>query len=326
MQFTASELLSWHGKWCVVSLKIQNCFMLGEMLALRSVGKRASLNRGARRPALVTNPHQKFSLMGKMVCKDSCMRSRGITCTRVRKIEMLCDPMLNQLIDQDLDQLLARKAEGKLPNNFTATPEKVKHAQNFLDGFAARHGLPDPGRDGPSAHAAGGRMLLSSSIPKVSIYDCYQKSMAESGDEALTLKFASFRNVWKRDRPNISMLSPRSDMCATSLRFRDEVKAAPFGSEREQAALASYSDHKQDARVEREFCNSGKLRAARDWASPSGGSLRFLMMSFDYAQQVLLPFYPDQAGALCFLTGRKVKVFGVANEGEMSQQTFLADE
>ena len=54
--------------------------------------------------------------------------------------------------------------------------------------------------------------------------------------------------------------------------------------------------------------------------------MNFLVTSFDNAQQVLLPFYPDQAGALHFLTGRTVKMFGIINESEASQETILVDE
>ena len=58
----------------------------------------------------------------------------------------------------------------------------------------------------------------------------------------------------------------------------------------------------------------------------SGDSKGFFMVSFGYMQQLLLPFYPDQAYPLYFLTGRKIKVVGVTNEGLRSQRTYLSDE
>ena len=49
-------------------------------------------------------------------------------------------------------------------------------------------------------------------------------------------------------------------------------------------------------------------------------------LSFDYAQQVHLPFFPMQPGPLYFLVPRKVGIFGVCMEGIPRQVNYLIDE
>ena len=48
--------------------------------------------------------------------------------------------------------------------------------------------------------------------------------------------------------------------------------------------------------------------------------------SSDYAQQILLPTCPDQVGGLYFKTGRKIQLFGVADEGSGVQEAYFMDE
>ena len=41
---------------------------------------------------------------------------------------------------------------------------------------------------------------------------------------------------------------------------------------------------------------------------------------------MLLPVYSDQIGDLIFKTGRKIRLFGISNEGSISPESFLIDE
>ena len=48
--------------------------------------------------------------------------------------------------------------------------------------------------------------------------------------------------------------------------------------------------------------------------------------SYDFAQQVHFPFSAQQTWPECFKTARKCGIFGVGNDGENKQVTYLIDE
>ena len=114
-------------------------------------------------------------------------------------------------------------------------------------------------------------------------------------------------------------------MCSTCFDFREALKAAEGGSEEEEVVLSDWINHKVRAEEERIFYKSCALRA--NDAVPVQGNCRDLVcLSFDYAQQITLPTYPDQVGDLYFKTGRKIGGFGISDEGMRESDIFLIDE
>ena len=92
--------------------------------------------------------------------------------------------------------------------------------------------------------------------------------------------------------------------------------------------LATAQEHLSLAHTEREYYNSQVKAANRSLVSERGWGEkpRSSHYSYDFAQQVHFPFSAQQTGPEYFKTARKCGIFGVCDDGENKQVTYLIDE
>eukprot|EP00033_Pygsuia_biforma_P004370 GCRY01004790.1.p1 GENE.GCRY01004790.1~~GCRY01004790.1.p1 ORF type:complete len:220 (+),score=27.75 GCRY01004790.1:672-1331(+) len=151
-----------------------------------------------------------------------------------------------------------------------------------------------------------------------------------------------FSEIWMFLLPHIKVQTPRSDICSQcdkltrmlpTLNANDfEEKLKELQSHREKA-VEGRQQSKDDQNESREIDDEMKERI-RTLLSPQENTITNeeipltvpLFLSFDYAQQVHVPFSSQQVGELYFKTPRKVQLFGVTMENTPFFFLYLIDE
>ena len=162
------------------------------------------------------------------------------------------------------------------------------------------------------------------------------------------VKYVSFIGLWRRYCSNVKIQAARSDLCDKCDQWLVSLRHS-LSDEQHKMINDRYNQHNIKAKAFRNSYNANIEEAERGWRgmrntdreqilhrlesraqlSPfiSYAYLDIQMQySFDYCQQVSLPYSSQQRGTFYFRTPRKVQVFGVCCEPLSRQVFFLIDE
>ena len=162
---------------------------------------------------------------------------------------------------------------------------------------------------------------------------------------ARVVKYVSFITLWHRYCSNIKIQPARSNLCDQML----VTLRHSLSDEQRKTINDKYNQHLIKAKAFRDAYNANIEEAEKEWGRKrqkerdqilSHLESRTLMApftsyahldmqmqySFDYCQQVSLPYSSQQRGTFYFRTPRKVQVFGVCCEPLCRQVFFLIDE
>ena len=166
---------------------------------------------------------------------------------------------------------------------------------------------------------------------------------------ASRVKYMSFITLWHRYCSNIKIQPARSDQCDKCDQMLVTLRHS-LSDEQRKTINDKYNQHLIKAKAFCDAYNANIEEAEKGWKGkrqkerdPILGHLesRALMApftsqalhldmqmqySFDYCQQVSLPYSSQQRGTFYFRTPRKVQVFGVCCEPLCRQVFFLIDE
>ena len=166
---------------------------------------------------------------------------------------------------------------------------------------------------------------------------------------ARVVKYVSFIRLWRRYCSNIKIQPARSDLCDKCDQMLVTLRHS-LSDEQRKTINVNYNQHLIKAKAFRDAYNANIEEAEKEWGRKRQkerdqilGHLesRALMVpftsqalhldmqmqySFDYCQQVSLPYSSQQRGTFYFRTPRKVQVFGVCCEPLCRQVFFLIDE
>lgn len=204
-----------------------------------------------------------------------------------------------------------------------ATRTTVKR---FLKRFGSIHGLPMPG--GVSVKEM---TLLPASYTKQGIWELFCK--ASEGD-CSQIKIQQFVHIWKEVSPRLKIMSPRTDVCETCFVFREALQTPRVRINRQlqQKILAEWTEHKELAKKSRDsYRQMVNLAIVKENQRQLAGGLTverpYLgVYSFDFAQNVYMPFNFEQPGPVYFKSMFQVYIFGMTCEAEMRQLNFLFSE
>lgn len=233
---------------------------------------------------------------------------------------------LDNLVQQYEKAGVATRVHGntkRLPANSVGT-DAVAKVTTFITNFARAHALPLPGR------VPGHRdkvLLLPSDLSKISVYEkyidaCKQTSSAPVGR-------STFYTLWEQLLPHISVSTPSSDLCFTCQQNTQSIQLSACLSEEEKCKrMETAQTHLARAKTERYFYNSQVEAAEAAWSTAIKEKVepRLAHYSFDFAQQIHIPFDAQQTGPEYFKTARKCGLFGVCNDGASRQVLYLIDE
>lgn len=202
----------------------------------------------------------------------------------------------------------------------------------FLKHYSEQFGLVLPGR--VPGFKATDLVLLPSSLTKRELHRNYVTACDAKNIRAVG--YDSFRRVWKEALPNTVIQKPRSDLCATCHRNLTLMSVYRGMSEDDKMDHLTRSiSHLELVKRERKVYTDAVIAARRQLPSLHSAQLGphitcssdvELHVSFDYAQQVHIPFDPQQPGEIYFLVPYKVGLFGIMNEAINKQVTYLIPE
>jgi hypothetical protein len=178
---------------------------------------------------------------------------------------------------------------------------------NFLKNYADIHGLPSPGRNFNKVFIP--VIFLPTSFSYASVYRDYVQSFKDQyGEEARIICETTFHDTWKVLMPLLQFMSPKSDLCETCETMKLEIQYA-IEHEKKIAVTEKYLVHLDHAKQEHEYYNTNIKQAVEDGKrNPNKIGSQILFKSFegmahitfDWAQNVQIPYSPQQIGALFF--------------------------
>jgi len=200
----------------------------------------------------------------------------------------------------------------------SANFDKRLAARNFIQNFAENNALVMPGR--LPNYKNPNLKLLPSSMTKKYVFSLYV-SAAKQSDEA-PLSWCLFRQVWADFCQNVVIQLPRSDLCAICQQNQMTVaKMRNLPEDTKLQLIKNCQDHLVLVQNERkhystviEMCKKQPncpIELGEHLVCSFTGNMH---ISFDFAQQIHLPFDSQQVGPIYFLTGYKVALFGIAVE------------
>lgn len=228
---------------------------------------------------------------------------------------------------------------GKTPKNknrIEVNYDLAYEIQEFLKNYANIHGIPSPGRN--FAKFTMPVVFLPTSFSYSSVHRDYEQAYKDKhGSEAHVIGKTAFINVWKSVIPSLQFMSPKSDLCETCEKMKMNIQYATE-QEKKLAVTENYLNHLNRAKQERDYYNANIKHAVEDGKlNPNINKPQILFKTFDgsahitydWAQNVLVPYSPQQIGSLFFKSPRKVHLFGVCNTGNFphtEQTNYIIDE
>ena len=180
--------------------------------------------------------------------------------------------------------------------------------------------MPLPGRL-PNEKELDG-MKLPSDMTKVSLHREYVNRAEQ--EDTTHVGLTTFKTIWQRYVPEISIMRPAKDVCLVCQQNAEMLrKCAGFPPEYKEAKQKVAQAHRDAATKQRDNYNA---QCAMAKSQDLETRPETMVYSFDYAQNVVYPYNPEQPGPAYFSTPRRCGLFGVLCEGTNEQITYLIDE
>ncbi|GES98234.1 hypothetical protein GLOIN_2v1484099 [Rhizophagus clarus] len=177
------------------------------------------------------------------------------------------------------------------------------------ENYSEIHGLPSLGRN--FSEITMPIVFLPTSYSYISVYrDYIQAYKNEYGTEARIIAESTFRKIWKLLIPSLQFMTPKSDLCETCELMKLEIQYITE-HEKKLAITEKYLNHLEPSQILfKSFEGSAHI-------------------AYDWAQNVQIPYSPQQIGSIFFKSPRKVHLFGVCNTGNFphtEQTNYIIDE
>lgn len=210
--------------------------------------------------------------------------------------------------------------KGKLPQNAFSF-ETVNYMVQFIKNFAVINGLPQPAAERGRGEVA--PVYLSASEGYNTVHSKYVESCLESGRVAA--KYHCFRLIWLKCVPHIKFMKPRQDVCQKCDNYRLLIMQCTTEDDKITCAQ-QFKDHVELAQKERRYYLDCMDKAEESFASVSGSPPSYSHYTFDFAQQLQIPYHSRQVGPIYFKVPLKVQLFGICNDGTHLQMNYLFSE
>ena len=207
---------------------------------------------------------------------------------------------------------------GRLPHNAFSF-NTVQKIVSFISNYALVHGLPQPAAQSGRAETA--PIYLPTTEGYNTVHQKYVQVCVDNGLQAA--KYHAFRALWLQCVPHIKFMTPRTDVCHYCENFRTQLVRAITETDKTRLTLA-FKEHVEMAQEERDYYLLCIKRAEESIAKeeiPQYGHY-----TFDFAQQLHVPYHARQVGPLYFKSPLKVHLFGICNDGTKLQVNYLYDE
>ena len=267
-----------------------------------------------------------FCFQGQPICKEFYLFLHGVS-----------DKVYRRLKDMlTTDGIVPRPHQNTTKTSLVrAHPVEVRQtAVKFLENFAIQNAVVLPGR--VPGFKNPDLLLLPSEFTKKAIHEKYVDACLDGNTESIP--YSTFTELWREQLPGVCIQKPRSDLCTVcKLDTIALSKLRTLNDEKRRELLDRNIRHlnhvdnerhyyKDNIDIARKSVNSSfSIRPSLGINKPCtfSGTNHY---SFDYFQQVHVPYDPDQVGALYFLTPYKVGLFGIMCEPLAKMALFIIPE
>jgi len=125
--------------------------------------------------------------------------------------------------------------------------------KNFLLNYAEVHGLPSPVRN--VNRVTQSIIFLPAEMSYKSVHRDFLAGLEED-NTLCALKYDAFRKLWHQLTPYIQIMSPRTDLCDTCQRLRNDLQFKARKEEEARGLLKRYKEHLAKAKLERKYYNT----------------------------------------------------------------------
>jgi hypothetical protein len=200
--------------------------------------------------------------------------------------------------------------------------EVVNSAMEFVKNYGSVFGLPQPAA--PRGRANQAPTYLPANQNHKIVHLKYQEACTEKGKPFM--QYRSFIDAWHQCLPHIVFMTPRTDVCQTCENYRISIQRAMSEDEKKKL-LSEFSTHLEVAQKEREMYLAAIKRSkeAAVSACENNSVPTFTHITFDFAQQVFLPYHARQVGPLYYKVPMRVQIFGICDSQPL-QINYLFNE
>ena len=187
--------------------------------------------------------------------------------------------------------------------------EVVKCAIEFIKNYASVFGLPQPAA--PRGRANQAPTYLPANQNHKIVHRKYQEACTK--DNKPFIQYRSFIDAWHKCVPHIVFMTPRTDVCQYCENYRIAIQQAVTEDDKKKL-LAEFSEHLEVAQKERD-CYLASIKNSKEAcaAAGEGNNASFTHLTFDFAQQVFLPYHARQVGPLYYKVPMQVQIFGICD-------------
>ena len=318
--FTVSEVIESRENFRLMSWNEKHSFIIGKLQTFIRVSNQSVSARTTK-----LRERQKFDYFinaDRPVCRTVFLFYHGESIDRLKR---------HQKYLREIGTLPPNHGNtGRIPKH-ACKPKDKENVKAFIENFVAIHGLPDPGRD---LRAEKGRLkvYLPTVMNYMFVHRIYQKSMALY--KTNTVQHRTFRRIWIENFPNFVFSKPKSDLCMTCEDNKKLINASiAFGDEDYKLeCLTAAKEHLLAAKKERDYFRESIQLSKESYQKvlPDGklsdDKDSVMHYSWDFAQQLHIPYEDHQVGPIYFKSPRIVQLFGICCEALPQQVNYLIDE
>jgi hypothetical protein len=189
--------------------------------------------------------------------------------------------------------------------------------KQFLIQYSNTFGLPSPLRHKSDSDVF---IYLPTDKNYKSIYQEYKTYFNIEYPNEKVISYDSFLKLWHELVPHIKFQPPASDLCETCTNFKAKLAVVKNDIEQYNNISIQYKEHREVADLEREHYNNNIIESKND--------LSIGHICYDWAQNISIPYSPQQVGAIFFKNTFSVHLFGVCttDEGQNIQLNFIIGE
>ena len=312
--FTSNSILHYQDQVSAMKSKELDIFLIGVLAARCTRDDPVVHNQSTASAASAADPERTritfgYTVMGHIVCRTAFMKLHMVGRTRLRRLQLdvengSCHPGAHGNV-------------GNVPwNKFPA--EVGDRAQQFILNYSLVFGLPMPAA--PRGRGEEAPIYLPASATYKSVHSEYVK---QSG-EAQTLGYRAFLYLWTKKCKSIKFMTRRMDVCNKCELLRDDIRSARAEDEKISATEA-LRDHVVLAQKEREFYTT-VIEQASESLVANPANPEFTHLTFDFAEQFVLPQHAKQPGPVYYKVMFRVNDFGIVNEASKEQIHHLYHE
>ncbi|PKK60005.1 hypothetical protein RhiirC2_719416 [Rhizophagus irregularis] len=244
------------------------------------------------------------------LCKTAYLKLCNINDYKLTTLQShLQENGLTQRIHGNTGRVSRRNSRVFVDFNITSS------VKEYLTQYGNIFGLPSPMRH---RNDSGNFIYLPTSESYTSVYKKYKEHFyLEHEEDENVISYSTFLRLWHDTMPNLKFQPPASDICETCAEFKAKMLAAKSNIDEYNTIKNQYEEHQEVADLERQHYNDNIKKSKHD--------LSIAHICYDWAQNVTIPYSPQQVGSIYFKTAFAVHLFGVCKTegGETRQINFV---